>query len=234
MTLASCALEGTAARFQNSSPRAAPRGGDRPPPSGAAPGPLARPSRPSTRVPRSTNLPAAAFQSNPLGWHRAGARDKKHGAGLQRANMPSRALRRPRPRALRSPRPHPARADRRRSWGPRGRPLRPGPRSRALRFSLRSEPGGRLRLASPGLGCRGGGGGGETSPPNSRAASSLPVGTRGKNRPRRREKGEREWRRGRGEGPWGASRPWASAPQMPRASGGWGGSEIAGLRIWDA
>lgn len=77
MTLASCALEGTAARFQNSSPRAAPRGGDRPPPSGAAPGP----SRPATRVRRSTNLLAAAFQSNSLGWHRAGARDKKHGEG---------------------------------------------------------------------------------------------------------------------------------------------------------
>ena len=159
-------------------------------------------------------------------------RDKKHRAGLQRANMPSRALRRPRPRALRSPRPHPARADRRRSWGPRGRPLHPGPRSRAPRFSLRSEPGGHLRLASPRLGCGEGGKG--TSPPNSRAPSSLPVGTRGKNRPRRREKGERERRRGRGEGPWGASRPWASAPQTPRASGGWGGSEIAGLRIWDA
>ncbi|CAM9941158.1 unnamed protein product [Rangifer tarandus platyrhynchus] len=68
--------------------------------------------------------------------------------------MPSRALQRPRPRALCSPGPHPARADRRKSWGPRarpqtqGRPLRPAARSRALRFSLRSKPGGRLLLAS--------------------------------------------------------------------------------------
>lgn len=213
MTLASCALEGTAARFQNSSPRAAPRGGDRPPPSGAAPGP----SRPATRVRRSTNLLAAAFQSNSLGWHRAGARDKKHGEG---DNARTCRAARSSALALCSPGPHPARADRRKSWGPRarpqtqGRPPRPAPRSRALRFSLRSKLGGRELLASPVLGCRGEGE--RTSPPNSRAPSSLPVGTRAKNRPRRREKGEKGKEKGDEGGERGLGVRPALGPPRPK------------------
>ena len=101
MTLASCAPEGTAARFQNSSPRAAPRGGDPPPPSQAClQGPLSirffLPLRvPSLAPPASRaafparHLLAAAFQSNSLGWHRAGARDKEHGAGDNARTSPA-------------------------------------------------------------------------------------------------------------------------------------------------
>lgn len=140
--------------------------------------------------------------------------------GRQRANMPSRALQRPRPRALCSPGPHPARADRRKSRGPRarpqtqGRPLRPAPHSRALRFSLRSKPGGHLLLASPGLECRGDGE--RTSPPNSRALSSLPVGTRAKNRPRRREKGEKRKEKGDEGGERGLGVRPALGPPHPK------------------
>ena len=121
MTLASCAPEGTAARFQNSSPRAAPRGGDRPPPSRTSPGPLTRPSRLASRVPCST--PSRRRVSISLtGMVPSRRQGQETGRERQRANTPSRAIQRPQPRARCSRGPHPARPDRRKSWGPQGRP----------------------------------------------------------------------------------------------------------------
>lgn len=113
MTLVSCAPEGTAARFQNSSPRAAPRGGDPPSPSQASSGPLLNPvllpspsplPRPSRLTRRnSCSTPSRRRVSIKL-TGMAPSRRQGQGTrrGQQRANRPSRALQRPHPHAPRS------------------------------------------------------------------------------------------------------------------------------------
>lgn len=112
--------------------------------------------------------------------------------GLQRANMPSRALQRPRPRALCSPdptRPAPV------AEGAGARGVAPGRRDAPCVPPPAPAPLAPVSVANRAGACAwrvGGWGTGEGGkgrrPPNSRVPSSLPVGTRAKNRPRRREK----------------------------------------------
>lgn len=154
--------------------------------------------------------------------------------GLQRANMPSRALQRPRPRALCSPdpsRPAPGAEGagaRGVAPGRRDAPCVPPPAPAPLASVSVANRAGACAWRVRGWGAREGGKG--RRPPNSRVPSSLPVGTRAKNRPRRREKGEREsaaTKEGRGAlacvPPLGLR-----APNAPRFVWGWGGSETAG------
>lgn len=125
MTLDPCILRpgGDSRRFQNRSPRAAPRGGDQPLPSRASPGPLScpgplpRPSRLARHVPCSTpSRNRVSIKLTGMAPSRRQGQETRRGG--QRANKPSRALQRPRSRALCRRGPHPARARRQKERGP--------------------------------------------------------------------------------------------------------------------
>lgn len=191
MTPASCAPEETAARFQNSSPPAAPRGGGKPPPAQAPPGPQSGSPSPAPPpcTPRFLLDTSPRFQSNSLGWHRAGPRDKKHGAGDNARTCG--AARFSAPARTRSARGDPEGSQDRPPGA--GGPLRPASSPR--------PPSGRLRnkhaaawpwAAGVWEGGAGVGVGGKGRPPLKRQAPQVaPVGTRTNSRPRGRQGGEK-------------------------------------------
>lgn len=174
MTPASCAPEETAARFQNSSPPAAPRGGDRPPLSRAPPGPQF--GSPSSALPPCTPRllldTSQRFQSNSLGWHRAGTRDKKHGAATTREQAEPRASAPPPTRALLAGTPGARRTAPRTREAPPPRLLPPRP---GLGGSGANLPG-RSAAGTRDLGSRGPGGGKGTSPPEAPSSPGRSCG----------------------------------------------------------
>lgn len=148
---------GAAAAFQNSSPRAAPRGGGGPSPPGPVRVPFLAPTPALLAACLGRPLPAAAFQSNSLGRHGAGAGDKKRRAG---DNARTSGAARPRAPAHTRPacwNPHLARGEpeKRGTGPPAGMPLLPQLQALRLRNPL-GRPSPRRSPAPWGAGGRGG------------------------------------------------------------------------------
>lgn len=149
MTLASCAPEGTAADFKIGvlEQRRAAVTGRRPSAILRGPFPARAPflAPPASRAAfPARHLLETAFQSNSLGWHGAGARDKKRGAGDNART--SRAARSSAPAHARSaggsptgPHPAPERAGAAYPRGPRAG--RPGRGKKGLRSRTAALPG---------------------------------------------------------------------------------------------
>lgn len=166
MTLASCAPEGTFTRFQNSSPRAAPRGGGRPPRSPASPGslsslgPLLHPSRFARRARflLDTFSPPLFNQTQSDGTEQApGTRNTARATTREQAEPHGPAPPPTRARLAETPTAH---AGHRKSWGPRGLPgMRGRPAPAPLAPVWASEQTRRpLPLGEPGSGKEGPGG----------------------------------------------------------------------------
>lgn len=238
MTPASCAPEETAARFQNSSPPAAPRGGDRPPLSRAPPvpssGPLPQPSRLARRV--SCSTPRSGF--NQTHWDGTEqAPGTRNTARRQRANKQSRALQRPHPHALCSRGPLGL-------AGPppgRGRPRRPASSPLAPVWAAPEQTCPAAPPRAPGIWEAGAQEGGKGRLPRKRQAPQVaPVGTRTNSRLRGREGRKKEKR-----GDWSEEAPlrasWLRRPQHLRPRRGdrgapsWGTGDtqtVIGVPSW--
>lgn len=226
MTPASCAPEETAARFQNSSPLAAPRGGGKPPPAQAPPGPQSGSPSPAPPpcTPRFLLDTSPRFQSNSLGWHRAGPRDKKHGAGDNARTCG--AARFSAPARTRSARGDPEGSQDRPPGA--GGPLRPSSSPRPPSGRLRNKHAAAWPWAAGVWEGGAGVGGGKGRPPLKRQAPQVaPVGTRTNSRPRGRQGGGKRERGDRsGEAPLRASG--LRRPRHLRPGRGSEGAETAG------